>query len=104
MSRGNKTWTGVLALLVTCEFAGTLVYYAHLTSLKSVFDLSSKTSRTIEQTMNALYLVTDFVLAASLTLMLRKMRSGMDRTDSVINKITVYTISTSFVTVAIASE
>ena len=54
--------------------------------------------------MNALYLVTDFVLAASLTLMLRKMRSGMDRTDSVINKITVYTISTSCVTVAIASE
>lgn len=52
--------------------------------------------------MNSLYLATDFILAVSLTVMLWRMRSGIERTDSVIRKFTVYIISTSFVTVAIA--
>ena len=94
----------MLAILVILEFAATLVYYGHLTSVKSVVSLSSHTSRAIENTMNALYLVTDSILSSYLVFHLRRMRSGTKQTDSVVDIITIYTVSTSFVTVAIAGE
>ena len=102
VSHHNKLLTGILAFLVTCQFASVIAYYAHITVLKSSLELTSHTSETFEKAMNIVFLITDSSLAASLTFLLWRMRSGIPRTDSIVRLVMIYTLSTSLCTTAIA--
>lgn len=103
VSNGNRILTGLLIVFVALEFSVIMVYYASIREQK--FFLQSMTFKvmTIAKTTSAFVASTDLVLASSLVFLLRRRRSGFKTTDSIVQRLIAYTISTSLVTFLVAS-
>ncbi|KAL5478260.1 hypothetical protein ACEPAI_2444 [Sanghuangporus weigelae] len=96
LSNRNRVLTGVLSIAVIGQFAATTTYYGQIYH----FNLLTQFVEVVhmELILNCVLTFTDMLIAVSLIWLLRKSRSGIGRTDSVINRLVTYTIGSGFVT------
>ena len=102
VSHRNLVLTAALAILVSIEFAGITVYYAAIRENKFLVQLTRHKIMLIENIMTSTAAFTDLALAGSLVFLLRRWRSGFAQTDSMVQRIIAYTVSTSLVTFLVA--
>ena len=92
-----------LSHLVAGEAAAICLYYAKANEAQLFEQLTFSENVHVEQAMNVLFVVADLALATSMVFLLRQHRSGFAKTDSIIQRIVSYTLSTSLVTVVVST-
>lgn len=94
-SARNYVLTVILLVAVIAQFVLTTAYCGQIYK----FTLLTQLSETIhfELAMNSTAAVTDTLLAACMMWLLRRSRSGIHRTDSLLNRLVVYTVGSGFV-------
>ena len=95
VSKKNKAITGVLCLAILIQFAITTAYYAQIYNVTLVTQLQEAVHT--ELAMNYIVVCTDTLLAGVLVWLLYKSRSGVKSTDSIVNKVILYTIGSGLV-------
>ncbi|KAI5118911.1 hypothetical protein M0805_004687 [Coniferiporia weirii] len=98
LSKKNHVLTTVLALLVTGQFAATLVYFAEIVNLHETTDLMDRTTMITVRILNAFIAASDTSLASTMAFLLHSQRSGIKQTDSLINRLIMYSFGTGLVT------
>lgn len=88
--------TGVTGILVLALFLLTIVDYGKIAHFQTFQQLSTDFS--VVRAVNALSVCSDAAIALCLVFLLRKIRSGYKRTDTLINKLIVYSVNTSLIT------
>lgn len=96
VSDKNKLLAACLLVLVSGKFASVLVYFVQLYHVTSVYQLSNTMAAV--KAMGAVFFLVDTTLAITLVALLRRRKSGFDRTDSMLNRIMAYTIGTGLIT------
>lgn len=96
MSEKNNRLAAVLLILISGKLAPIVVYFAQLYHITSALQLRDYMATATA--MSAVFAFVDTTLACTLVVLLRRRRSGFDRTDSMINRIMRYTIGTGLVT------
>ncbi|EJC99656.1 uncharacterized protein FOMMEDRAFT_148554 [Fomitiporia mediterranea MF3/22] len=96
LSNKSKLLTAFLIILIAAQFTITLVYFGQIYNFTDFAQLFSVLNT--ERAMNAQVVVTDTCIATSLIVLLWRSRSGFRRTDSIINRLVMYTISTGLLT------
>ncbi|KAF7356994.1 hypothetical protein MVEN_01036000 [Mycena venus] len=96
LSNGNLWLTGIALLLVLGEFGCVLAYVAISLRLHTFAELAELKALSI--TVNALAAAGDFFIAAALTFLLHRSRTGFHRSDTMIRKLTIFAINTGAVT------
>ncbi|KAI9465013.1 hypothetical protein BJY52DRAFT_1209854 [Lactarius psammicola] len=95
VSRGNYLVTGLIISMALAQFATAVVY-----TLKT-FHLhvgQADQIKTIGSAALSLGVVTDVFTAASLSYFLHKMRTGFKRSDTLINRLIIYSVNTGALT------
>lgn len=103
VSEKNRLWVALLAILLACGATVSLLNCITSYRYEDFFQLQSKTDNALRAAMNSFALATDVALALSLIILLHRIRSGLRNTDSVVNRISVYVVSTSLVTVVVST-
>ncbi|KAL5514885.1 hypothetical protein ACEPAG_2201 [Sanghuangporus baumii] len=96
LSNKNRILTGSLIPAVLSQFVVKLVFYGriyHFTLAFQLFDVIH-----LELALNYIVAVADAYIAGILIWLLWKGRSGIKKTDSLINRLVLYTVSSSLVT------
>ena len=88
----------MLVLLVICELAVIIAYYAIVCHAIFVPEVGVPTPLAVEKALNVVFLMADSALAGSLIVLLHRKRSGIRKTDSVIRLIIIYTLSSTAIT------
>ena len=96
VSNKNHLLTGFLITVVLAQLGVTLTYFGQVYHFTNSVQLL--TVLNTERAMNALVVVADTLIAATLIYLLWNHRSGIRRTDSIIKRLVVYTIGTGLVT------
>ena len=96
MSEKNNRLAAVLLVLISGKLAPIVVYFAQLYHITSALQLRDHMATATA--MSAVFAFVDTTLACTLVILLRRRRSGFDRTDSMVNRIMRYTIGTGLVT------
>lgn len=96
LSHKNIMLTGLVAALVLAQFCVTLVYVGKSLPMKTYEQLD--TLKGLSMAVNATTAASDVVIAMSLVSMLHLSRTGFKRSDSVINKLILYTVNTGLLT------
>lgn len=102
VSQRSVILTAALVILVSVEFAGITVYYAAIRENRFFVQLTRYKIMLIEKIITSIAAFTDLALAGSLVFLLRRRRSGFAQTDSIVQRLIAYTVSTSLVTFVIA--
>ena len=102
VSKRNKVLVAVLSFFVVAEFGSVIAYFVKIKRATLYVDFADRTTTTIERTMNVIFIVTDTSIAGSLVYLLQKNRSGFRKTDSIIHRLILFTISTSAPTAVVA--
>jgi len=94
-SRGNCLVTGLIITMALAQFATAIVYtlkafHLHLDQADQI--------KTIGSAALSLGVVTDVFTAASLSYFLHKMRTGFKRSDTLINRLIIYSVNTGTLT------
>ena len=98
MSGRSFLLAAILFLLIAGEFAASVIYFVQLYHIEAATDLAEFVA-TIKA-MTSVTLVTDTALAFTLVFLLQRRKTEFERTDSIINKIMVYSIGTGLITSA----
>ncbi|KAF9023684.1 hypothetical protein BDZ89DRAFT_1162636 [Hymenopellis radicata] len=99
LSRRNKGriyLVSLLGALVIAEFTVALIYFGKAWSLK-VYSNSFKI-RSLSQSMNIVGAVGDIFITASLIFFLHKSKSGMQRSNQVMNSLILFSLNTGLLT------
>lgn len=102
VSNKNRILTGSLVILIIVEISAVTIFYDSVQGGLLWSRYETFKVMTIEEIVSALVVFTDIFLASSLVFLLRRRRSGVKRTDSIVRRIIVYIISTSLVTSLVA--
>ncbi|KAH9080266.1 hypothetical protein EDB83DRAFT_2513186 [Lactarius deliciosus] len=94
-SRGNYLVTGLIISMAVAQFATAIVY-----TLRTFHLLVAQADqiKTIGSAALSLGMVTDVFTAASLSYFLHKMRTGFKRSDTLINRLIIYSVNTGALT------
>lgn len=93
---GNKIITGVLSALVVAQYIIIMVYFGQIINFTSPFELITKVN--LSSAANAVIATTDILIAIVLVVLLGSNRSAFKRTNSVLNRLILYTIASGAVT------
>ncbi|EMD41094.1 hypothetical protein CERSUDRAFT_91852 [Gelatoporia subvermispora B] len=96
LSERNLWLTTPTLLLVIGEFGAVLVYVIEAMQLETFEQLAGL--KPLSMTVNALAAAGDVLIAAILCTMLHRSRTGFKRSDTLINKLILFTINTGFLT------
>ena len=96
VSNNNIILTGVLVFAVLGQLAMNLVYVGMIYNERNLLLLSKHLN--VEIALNSVIAFTDTLLSVVVIWLLRKSRSGFQRTDSIINRLVMYTVGSGFVT------
>ena len=96
MSNKNRVLVGVFSTAVLGQFVATVVYFGQMNNFNEVKQLNQIV--VTEVAMKSTMAFTDSLLASVLVWYLWKGRSGFKRTDSIINRLVMYTIGTGLLT------
>ena len=96
VSNKNKLFTGVLGALIVAQFAIIMVYYGIVYHFTSTLQLITKAN--LESAANAVIASTDILIAGVLVVLLASNRSVFQRTNSILNRLILYTIASGAVT------
>ena len=96
MSNRNYLLICFLLVAVLAQFIVDLVYFAQIYNFVFVVQLASAVN-TI-RAWNAVSSFTDILIAAVLSYLLLTHRSGFERTNSIVNRLIMYTVGTGLVT------
>ena len=96
MSDKNRVLVGALGTAVLGQFIATVVYFGQMYNFNLIKQLDQVVAT--EVAMNSTMVFTDTLLASVLVWYLWKGRSGFKRTDSIINRLVMYTIGTGLLT------
>jgi hypothetical protein len=94
-SRGNYLVTGLIIGMVIAQFA-TAIFYTTKTFQLHVGQAGQ--IKSIGSVALSLGVVTDVFTAASLSYFLHKMRTGFKRSDTLINRLIIYSVNTGMLT------
>ncbi|KAI0250986.1 hypothetical protein BJV78DRAFT_517121 [Lactifluus subvellereus] len=94
-SKGNYLVTGLIMGMTLAQFATAIVYTIRSFSLRLVQADQIKTLGSIALSLGV---VTDVITAASLSYFLHKMRTGYKRSDTLINRLIIYSVNTGLIT------
>ncbi|KAL5514876.1 hypothetical protein ACEPAG_2192 [Sanghuangporus baumii] len=95
LSNKNFILTGLLSAAVLVQFTATVVYYGQIRRSDS---LARRVAVTTYLTFNCISAIMDLGISCSLIWLLRKGRTGFERTDSILNRLITYTIGSGLVT------
>ncbi|KAL5514910.1 hypothetical protein ACEPAG_2226 [Sanghuangporus baumii] len=95
VSKKNKAITAVLCIAILAQFAITTAYYGQIYGATIVTQLTEAVHT--ELAMNYIVVCTDALLAGVLVWLLYRSRSGVKRTDSIVNRVIMYTIGSGLV-------
>lgn len=95
MSDKNKLLVACLMVLSTGKFAADIVYFAQLYHITSNLQITQYL--TTAKALLAVIMFADTILAVTLVVLLRRRKSGFNRTDSLFNRIMGYTIGTGLI-------
>ncbi|OCB91624.1 hypothetical protein A7U60_g1123 [Sanghuangporus baumii] len=96
LSSKNRARTGALSVIVLAQFAVSLAYSIRIASIEENVPLAGAVPLQIASA--AVATITDTCLAVTIVWLLRRARSGVRRTDSIVNRLVTYTIGSSLVT------
>ena len=96
VSNRNWTLTGILLLFILVQFVLTTIYCVRLVQTSLIKDLAKFIH--FEIIMNSSAVFADLPLALSMIWLLRKNRSGIKRTDSIISRLVRLTIGSGLAT------
>ncbi|THH18031.1 hypothetical protein EW146_g2894 [Bondarzewia mesenterica] len=96
LSRKNVYLTGFVIVLIAAQFSVTLVYFGKSIRMETYVQLA--TLKGLSMAVNATTAASDVVIALSLVSMLHFSRTGFKRSDSIINKLILYTVNTGLLT------
>ena len=96
MSNKNYILVYILCFSVLAQFVALVVYYGQVYHLDRV-DQYQGVIQT-ELAVNCARVLNDMLLAGVMIWLLRKARSGLKRTNSIVNRLVVYIISSGLVT------
>ncbi|KLO10353.1 hypothetical protein SCHPADRAFT_525323 [Schizopora paradoxa] len=96
LSHGNWLITGVLLALIMSEFVLSLIYVIQGFPLKTFANLPHIFG--ISRAMNIMSFISDLGITVALTVLLNASRTGYERSETVINKLIVFTINTGLLT------
>ncbi|KAI9460439.1 hypothetical protein HD554DRAFT_1587456 [Boletus coccyginus] len=94
----NESWlaTGLVMILVIGEFVLVVVYAIQALPFKTFVQLTSL--KTLSMSVNAVAAAGDVLIAVLLCALLQRSRTGFRRSDSLINKLIVFSINTGLLT------
>ncbi|KAL5514827.1 hypothetical protein ACEPAG_2143 [Sanghuangporus baumii] len=95
LSNKSRILSAVLLLFVLGQFAATMVYSAQLYSFSQLEQV--KAAVHVELAMNCIMAFTETMIAVVLIYLLWKGRSGIKRTDSIVNHLIIYTVGSGLV-------
>lgn len=99
-SNRNHFVTGIILILVFGQFACAILYTVRSFQLgKFIYASRLQTVATVALGAGVL---TDIIIALALCFFLRKLRTGYDNSDSLVNTLTIYAINTGALTSAIS--
>ncbi|KAJ7228989.1 hypothetical protein GGX14DRAFT_692836 [Mycena pura] len=96
MSNRNKALTAIVALLVVAEFGCSVAFTVESMKLGTWKELGEL--KGLSMTVNVLGAVSDFVIAVILVFYLRRSRTGFKKSDTMITKLIVFSVSTGLLT------
>ncbi|KAJ2926471.1 hypothetical protein H1R20_g10627, partial [Candolleomyces eurysporus] len=96
LSSRNYLLTGLTALLVIAEFACVIAFTGLSLGLKTFSRLANLEALSIA--VNALAAAGDVLIAATLCTILHRSRTGFHRSDTMINKLILFSVNTGFLT------
>lgn len=96
MSQKNRILTAILCADVLTQFVIAVVYYARIYNLSSWTQFSDVVHT--EFAMNCISAFTDTLLGVVVVWLLWRSRSGIRRTDSLINRLVMYMVGSGLVT------
>jgi len=94
-SRGNYLVTGLIIIMTIAQFATAIVYTIHTFQLQVG---QAGQIKSIGSIALSLGVATDVFTAASLSYFLHKMRTGFKRSDTLINRLIIYSVNTGTLT------
>ncbi|KAJ7623696.1 hypothetical protein FB45DRAFT_113204 [Roridomyces roridus] len=100
LSNGNKWLTGISILLVMGEFGCVLAYLALSLPMKTFAELERL--HYLSMAVNALAAAGDLFIAGSLVILLRRSRTGFQRSDTMIRKLVIFAVNTGVITTSFA--
>lgn len=92
----SKAIAWILSVMVLVQYVLVMVYFGDMMHITSPFQLITKIN--LSSGANAVIAITDILIAAVLVALLRSKRSAFKRTNSMLNKLIGYTISSGAVT------
>lgn len=92
----SKAIAWILSVMVLVQYVIVMVYFGDMIHITSPFQLITKIN--LSSGANGVIAATDILIAAVLVALLRSKRSVFKRTNSMLNKLIVYTISSGAVT------
>ncbi|KAL5536264.1 hypothetical protein ACEPAF_85 [Sanghuangporus sanghuang] len=98
MSKRSKLLTGVTAVLILSQFAVTCAYFAAILPLSDFFQLESAIK--IERATDVTIATVDTAIGTILAFLLNKSRTGFSSSDSIINRLILYTVASGLLTAA----
>lgn len=96
VSNRNYILTAFNGILVLGQFVLTITDYGKIAHFQTFLQLS--TDFRVVRAVNALSVAADGTISLTLVYLLHKTRSGFKQTDTLINKLIVYSINTSLIT------
>jgi len=94
-SKGNYFVTGFIMVMALVQFAAAIVYTMRSFQLRVG---QADQIKALGTTALSLGVITDMFTAASLSFFLHKMRTGYKKSDSLINRLIIYSVNTGLVT------
>ncbi|KIL00285.1 hypothetical protein PAXRUDRAFT_8311 [Paxillus rubicundulus Ve08.2h10] len=96
LSNKSLLATGSVMILVIGNFVLVVVYVARALRFQTFVQLTSL--ETLSKSVNAVTVASDVLIAALLCLMLQKSRTGFRRSDTMINKLILFSVNTGLLT------
>ncbi|KAL5478271.1 hypothetical protein ACEPAI_2455 [Sanghuangporus weigelae] len=96
LSQRNLKLIGALSIAALAQLALNVAYFGQMYNLTSFAQLPGILNT--ERALNVVVLFTDTFIAIVLIVLLWKLRSGTKKTDTVVKRLVIYTISTGLVT------
>ncbi|KAL5514887.1 hypothetical protein ACEPAG_2203 [Sanghuangporus baumii] len=96
LSRKKHALRVILCVAVLAQFVVTTVFFAQIHNFSNILQFMGVVNT--ELVMSCIALATDTLLAGVLIWLLWKARSGFHRSDSIINRLVIYTVDSGLVT------
>ncbi|KAI5115278.1 hypothetical protein M0805_003832 [Coniferiporia weirii] len=101
LSKKNYILTGILGIFILTQFVVTVIYFAQIYNLTENTKLMDRAEIITVRVLNASITATDVCIATAMAFLLHSQRSGIKQTDTLINRLIMYSIATGLVTGAV---